>query len=513
MGTGRAFLWVPPSSARVRAVVVGQNNMIEEGILEHRAFRATLSELGIAEVFVAPPFDHVFNFSTGAGDRFESMMRALAEVSGYEELASAPVVPIGHSACASYPWNFAAWNPGRTLAILSVKGDAPQTDLTGSGKPNPEWGDRRIDGIPGLMVMSEYEWWDARLVPALQFRANHPKVPIALLADVGHGHFDALDPLVEFLADFIRHAAAARLSEDPYVPLRAVDPASGWLVDRWRGDEPLRAPAAPTASYTGDRAEAFWCFARAMARATEAYYTTSRSRRRQQVDFQIAGALAPISTTHAGVELTAALEPDGVTFRLGAEFIAPLPPKVPIAAKDKAPPPKVVTPERAPAGTHAAGFVQIACITGPVLQVGPNLFRVQLNRAAPTTQGRASDIWLLAWHPGDTEYKATVQQALVHLPSNPATAEQHLSFPRIESLSRGETSLRLTATSDAGLPVYYYVREGPAELDGDVIRLTAIPVRAKRPMSVTVVAWQPGVIGAAGVKAAAPIEQSFTIAP
>ena len=35
----RAFLWIPPDCRRVRAVVVGQHNLIEEGILEDTAFR------------------------------------------------------------------------------------------------------------------------------------------------------------------------------------------------------------------------------------------------------------------------------------------------------------------------------------------------------------------------------------------------------------------------------------------------------------------------------------------
>jgi hypothetical protein len=86
---------------------------------------------------------------------------------------------------ASYPWNFAAWNPARTLAILSVHGDAPQTTLVGNGRPNVDWGARSLDGIPGLMVMGEYEWWEDRLTPATKFRAAHPSAPVALLADAG----------------------------------------------------------------------------------------------------------------------------------------------------------------------------------------------------------------------------------------------------------------------------------------------------------------------------------------
>ena len=76
MGEGRAFLWVPEDCRQVRAVVLAQHNMIEQGILEHATMRRTLAELGIAEVFVAPPFDRVFPFDQGAGERFAAMMRA-----------------------------------------------------------------------------------------------------------------------------------------------------------------------------------------------------------------------------------------------------------------------------------------------------------------------------------------------------------------------------------------------------------------------------------------------------
>ena len=34
----RAFLWVPPTCARVRAVVVGQHNMLEEPLFENPVF-------------------------------------------------------------------------------------------------------------------------------------------------------------------------------------------------------------------------------------------------------------------------------------------------------------------------------------------------------------------------------------------------------------------------------------------------------------------------------------------
>lgn len=52
-----------------------------------------------------------------------------------------------------------------------------------------------------------------------------------------------------------------------------------------------------------------------------------------------------------------------------------------------------------------------------------------------------------------------------------------------------------SANTGHGLKVYYYVREGPTEVDGDVLKFTPIPPRAKFPVRGTVVAWQHGLPG------------------
>ena len=70
-------------------------------------------------------------------------------------------------------------------------------------------------------------------------------------------------------------------------------------------------------------------------------------------------------------------------------------------------------------------------------------------------------------------------------------------------------SLSLKATSDYGLPVSYYIKEGPAEIEGDQIVFTPIPPRSKFPVKVTVVAWQYGIAGK--VQTAEPVERSFYI--
>lgn len=512
-GEGRAFLWIPEDCRRVRALVLAQHNMLEQGILEHPAMRRTLAELGCAAVFIAPPFDPVFHFERGAGERIERLLHTLATDSGYAELASAPVVPLGHSACASFPWNFAAWAPERTLAILSVKGDAPQTGLTGSGAANPDWGERRIDGIPGLMVMSEQEWWEERLAPLLRFRAAHPAVPLAVLCDTGRGHFDASDELVAFLGLFLGQAAAARLPAEEGAPLRPVNPAVGWLAARWHADRAVASAPVPAAGGEAPGDEFFWCFDEEMARATSAYQARGGGQKAQQVDFVQDGRPVPISTAHSGVELAFLPEADGLTFRLSADFIAPFPKNAPVAAKDnhQQPPPTTVQPVLTPPDAHAVAPVRITPIVGPVEQIGPDVFRVAFDRTFSTNDKRARDIWLVASHPGDATFRAAVQQARLRVPECTAGASQTILFPALADQPVGLRSVALRATASSGLPVGYYVREGPAWVRDGVLHLAPLPPRAKLPVRVTVLAWQAGCTGQPAWRAATPVERSFLV--
>jgi hypothetical protein len=510
LGDGRAFLWVPPGCRQVRAVVVGQNNMIEQGILEHDFFRKEMAGLGIAEIFIAPPFEtwQAATNNDAASEKFDALLQTLADESGYGELKFAPVVPVGHSAMASYPWNFAAWNPARTLAVLSVHGDAPQTQLTGNGRPNADWGGRSIDGIPGLMVMAEYEWWEDRLTPALKFRAAHPAAPVAMLAEPGNGHFNYCDPLVKFLALFIRKAAEARLPESfsPDRPpvLKPVDPRNGWLVERWRLNQPRTVKPAPSAKYTGDPEDAFWAFDKEMALAVQNYFSDQPGKLPQLLGFVQDGKIVPQADIHQQVSLRFEPLDDGVTFHLATTFLD----AVEGGSKN------LSRWTGLPAGTpigHASGGgpVVVSRISGPVAKISAGTFRVRFDRVCSTADKRNFDIWLLAGHPGDAKYKSIVQQALLKLPAFNDGAEQHITFPEIPGQKAGTKSIRLNAASDSGRPVYFYVREGPAEMDGDILRFTGIPPRAKFPVKVAVVAWQLGREGEPKLKTAEPVTREF----
>src|SRR5688572_32272340 len=152
----RAFLWIPENLKKIRGVIIAQNNMEELSILEHAGFRKEMAELGFAEIWASPSFDHVFRFNEGAGDIFNGMMNDMADSSGYNELKFVPVVGIGHSAAASWPYYFGVWNPQRTLACVSVSGQWPYVRHP-QFSPDIWSKDQNIDYIPCLETMGEYE--------------------------------------------------------------------------------------------------------------------------------------------------------------------------------------------------------------------------------------------------------------------------------------------------------------------------------------------------------------------
>ncbi|PRY30434.1 hypothetical protein CLV58_12455 [Spirosoma oryzae] len=497
----QAFLWIPDNCRYVRGVVVGQHNMLEEGIFEHPDFRKTMSRLGFAIVWVTPMINQIFNWNPtattkGAGVEFQDMMKRLADVSGYLELANAPVVPLGHSALASYPWNFAAWNPGRTLAVVSVHGDAPQTNLTGSGRPNPDWQSRTIDGVPGLMVMGEYEWWEDRLKPAFAYVANHPNTPFSLLADAGRGHFDYSDAMVRYLALYIQKAAQYRLpkqsNQADTVVLTPIDPQKGWLMDRWRKDSlPMAAPV-PYQRYKGDKRVASWCFDGEMAQATETIYQQARAKKPQQLGFRQQGQFLKPTKGHANYQLPFLPEADGITFHLSSVFTD--------------------TSRVRATAAHARTPIRIDRICGPVRKLNDTTFQLSFYRMGFTNPKRSNDIWLLASNDGDGTYKSIVQQADLRFPIiNKEGKPQTITFPNVPDQKVGTKTLTLTASSNVGLPVYYYVKAGPAIVEGNRLVFTAIPPRSRLPIAVTVVAWQYGTSVGEKVQSAAPVEQTVLI--
>lgn len=288
-----AYCWIADGTEQVRFAVLAQQNMTEEALLRSKRFRQEMKRMGGALIWVAPWFSQNWSPATGCQQIFEEMMVGLAGQSGHPEMAKVPIVPFGHSAQATFPWNFAAWNPERTLCILSFHGDAPRTNLCGYGTANVEWGrTRNIDGIPGLMIEGEYEWWQARVRPALAFQMMYPGACISFLCDAGSGHFDLCEATIDYMALFIRKAVEQRLNSDG--SLRKLNPADGWRYGLPSGGEteganitafPSVAPA-PWNDYKGDKHESFWYFDEEMARLTADRYAETDGKRVTEMEIR-----------------------------------------------------------------------------------------------------------------------------------------------------------------------------------------------------------------------------------
>ena len=492
-----AYLWIPENCKQVRAVIIGQHNMTEETIFEHPEFRKDMGKLGIAEIWITPGIDQRWDVTKGTQEIFETMMKNLSEISGYTELEFAPVIPIGHSAMATYPWNFAAWNPERTLAVLSIHGDSPRTHLTGYGRANLDWGTRTIEGIPSLMVMGEDEWWEDRLITSFDYRREYPNAPLSFLADAGHGHFDISDELIDYLSLFLKKAVEYRLpkhsSSDTPVLLIPVEAKNGWLADRWRKNEKPTAEAASYDKYKGDKNHAFWYFDKEMADATEKYYANERGKTEQYIGFEQKGKLITFNPkSHVRMSPSFQPEADGVTFHLKAVYTDTL--------------------RNEYSKEHSTRPIRMSRICGPVEVVNDTTFTVRFYRMGLDNPKRTGGICLMASVKQDHKYRSAVQQVEIRIPyRNKEGIPQSIIFPKLSDVKASVKEISLNGTADSGLPVYYYVKEGPAEIKGDKLALTKIPPRAKFPVKVTVVAWQYGRSGEPKVQTAEAVEQSFYI--
>ena len=492
-----AYLWIPENCKQVRAVIIGQHNMTEETIFEHPEFRKNMGKLGIAEIWITPGIDQRWDVTKGTQQIFETMMKNLSEISGYTELEFAPVIPIGHSAMATYPWNFAAWNPERTLAVLSIHGDSPRTHLTGYGRANLDWGTRTIEGIPSLMVMGEDEWWEDRLITSFDYRREYPNAPLSFLADAGHGHFDISDELIDYLSLFLKKTVEYRLPEhsslDAPIQLIPVEAKNGWLADRWRKNEKPTAEAASYDKYKGDKNHAFWYFDKEMADATEKYYANERGKTEQYIGFEQKGKLITFNPkSHVRMSPSFQPEADGVTFHLKAVYTDTL--------------------RNEYSKEHSTHPIRMSRICGPVEVVNDTTFTVRFYRMGLDNPKRTGGICLMASVKQDHKYRSAVQPVEIRIPyRNKEGISQRIIFPKLSDVKASEKKISLNGTADSGLPVYYYVKEGPAEIKGDKLVLTKIPPRAKFPVKVTVVAWQYGCSGEPKVQTAEAVEQSFYI--
>ena len=361
----RAYLRLPRGAKQVKAVLYCHQNMTEEVLFRSKFFCSKMDSLGVAMAFIQRGSQN-WDVREGCQERFEQIMDDFAKGTEHPEIATAPIIPFGHSAQATFPWNFAAWNPERTLCILSYHGDAPRTNLCGYGRENIEWGrTRNIDRIPGLMIEGEYEWWEARVRPALAFRMMYPDSRISFLCDAGKGHFDLCEETQDYMARFIAKALA-----DPR-------PEAGVLYSRWKED----------GIESDNLHEMFWYQDNEMVELTKARYKASHGKKMQYVSARMNGKLL-VYDENKHIKLNA--ETSLLEFSVEPVFVN----------KERT----MISEE------HAAVRPKVVLISGPAIQTGEYTFRFDPDYFGKDPKRLWTGITLCIEADGDDIYKSTVQE-------------------------------------------------------------------------------------------------------
>ncbi|MFO1487742.1 MAG: hypothetical protein U1F65_04620 [Verrucomicrobiota bacterium] len=499
-GERRAYLWIPSDCQRVRGLLIGLQNMLEKNMFEDPVIRRAAADAGLGIVWIAPgsegkgtPCDQEFSPRDEAVKVLQNTLAELAKESGYSEIESAPLLAVGHSAATPFVWGLAEWNPSRVFAIIPMKGWYPahaprNVPVFRIAQEWTEWGDKWGED------------WERRERPAaLKLRAEGDTALVGEFLDAGAGHFNWTPEAAGVVAMFIRKAAQYRLSEhvspNGLVSLKPIDFKSGFLIHARQLGTAEGKPVA-AAEVKGDAKDALWYFDRELAEAVNEYASARLARKPQGLDFVADGK--PASLVKNGfADLRPQFQSDGISFKVTATFLEKSPTTNLFEGKELG---------------HAAGPIQFRVGSGGLRQTGPDTFQVALDRGSVARQGPPWEPWVLAFHPGDAEFRAADRPAHVFVSTQLKEGRaQALSFPEIPNQNLGVKSIKLNAVADSGLPVQYFVVSGPVELKDDVLSITVIPPRAKFPIRVLVAAYQWGRVGEPKIQSAGPVLRSFLL--
>ena len=504
--TSTGYLWVPPACTRVRGVVVLGHNVPEQWLGGHPAIRTVCTEQSLAILFTCASCrlsavnhadDRILSRAEKARHNIaflQQILDGLAAESGYEELRTAPWLPIGESMSLQIVSQLTQFAPDRCIAGAWVKdgqwGNAtPGVPMLAACGTGAEWDFPKFDVFERWREMAVNDMKDC-----VKKRTALPEWPGSLVVEAGSAHFSCTEAMAQLIARYVRAACVARLPAGESPTLRSVDLRSGYVAGI---PVPGGSPVKPTrfADCAAHERNLPWYFDEQTAQDAYDMANVNWDAKTQVPAFADShGTPIPYSTSGIA-DVTVETEDDGMTFSLHAVFLDKLPDGCVKAGT--------------PLG-HAPGDPTVTWLRGPVVPLGDNRFRVSLDRTAATPRNEQNPLFLVS-HPGNEEYRLSVNPASVHIPWNKTGTPQTITFEPIPNQKADVREVPLIAASDAGLPVQFYVKAGPAIVERSTLRLVDVPVRAKHRIDVTVVAWQWGRTVAPAIQTAEPVERTFEI--
>ena len=565
--TAGGYLWIPPAAGAIRGVMVGIHNGLPAPLFGHPDIRRVCRRHGIAQVLLTPNdceigtmlahlrFDLADSARTAMFDRF---LQRLAAISEHPELVTAPIVPLAHSAYMSFPFEAAARRPDRCLGAIGIKAGMP--DLYAMYPPAAD-GRPAFDlrGVPILVCDSAAQEtvpgrWKGRPYPQVfepnflgayrRDRADQAGTDyeprnemIGASWEMMSGHFDMLPREYAFVANWLDAVASLRLPDTAGAALRPLCLRDGWLMDPRVPPAGEIGPSYPApasyAAFGGDRSRAVWFPRESLARGL---FERMRDEMRREV------------------ELFTVLDPAGVPVDLSEGPMAVMPDAALLLRGDGVftlqthhytEPPRICTVTdrghaAGPAHDHVLGNPLFPGRTALVPSDIPLRFdssgaaidllgvervvdargvpesrftlRLSRHRLAP---GRGHQmLFPRIYHEGDERYAAAGRTVQIAWAPGDTGREQTLDFPPIADAFADAPRVPLAATSSAGLPVDYFVVQGPGVIrDGGFVPCE-VPAGRTAPVAVTIGAYQRGVYaGAEGWRSTPTVYRTFQLVP
>lgn len=487
--TTSAYLWIPEDCAKLRGLLIFGANVPEHMLVGHPAIREACRRSGLGIVWAAPTFWNFRKELKGQDETqvafLERILADLAGKSGYAEVATVPWLPIGESGHLLMVCGLVNQRPDRCLAGICVKNPHEPANKTvpllwtlGTAQ---EWGQMKKD--------IRESWLDAGAYPNWMKQRVDNSWPLSLIVEFGTGHFYCSDAMVEYFASYIDAAAKARLSDDSSPQLKALDMDAGVLAHLpLPGQTDLGV--IPYATATPEQRERPWFFNEALAIRAQELTKADLTAAPQFVGVEASEGCR--TEPYALNSVTKLFVKSDGTFTVRPVLLDRIPEGF-VAAREPL--------------AKAEGEPLAEWICGPYAPDGPNRFRISPDR---TWTGRAAT-YLILRHEGDAKTRRTVQPVHMTIEQNKEGAPQTITFDQPADVPAGTASLKLSAQSDSGLPVSFFVSHGPATVDGDTLKLTPVPPGTKFPVEVSVTAWQWGRASEPPVQTAKPVTRTFQL--
>jgi hypothetical protein len=512
-----AYLWIPEKCKRLRGLVIMCSNVPEHMLVGHPAIRKACTDNDMGIIWSTPSFMN-FRKTTSADKKMTNMalehkttvaflqqlLDGLAQTSGYEEVATVPWLPMGESGHLLMVDALVEEMPGRCIAGVWIKNNhlpphnrqVPALVAFGTAQ---EWSQEKSD------IRTKWNNIDEDYDNILKQCKDNPNWPLSYVIDGHSGHFDCSQRLAEYFALYIDQAAKARLSDDGSQALRSVAMDKGYLADLpvpGHENKPVTvfAHASPRACGVP------WYFSKAAAEEAQAIARINWKAQTQLPAFaDEKGNIFPYTfngitwipinkkpepPADAPYTPTLETEADGITFTLKGVLLDKIPSNFVGAGETLA---------------KAPGTPEFEWLCGCVEPLGNGKFRMALDRTWP------SPIYIALRQKGTETIRGIVQPGQISRDNHSEGKAQKITFEKIPDVKAGTESIPLVATTDAGLPVRFFVVAGPAIVKDGKLVFAEIPPRSRFPIQVTVGAWQWGRGTEPKVKTAEIVKQTFQI--